>query len=455
MKSSWSSTGAFLVDAGECSRTLRLSHEAGVPVRSLHLNSTDALFLPHRGRTQRRPHVAAVMVASLVAPPDADAARRGRDARAAGRGAALPGGDRLGLLVSARRGSGTCPGIGQARRRIRAAAGAPAAAGTAGTAHARRARCVQSRDRRHRIHQPRGVTGQPVSRAAGRDMDRRPSSRQGQLCGAQRPSGTATRDRGSAAAGRYREQLRVGARTPPAGVLATAGRQRSPPDAAASHSAVRSGPVRGDAARRVLHRRLAALRHACRSLGPLCRLSARRQGRTHRRQHGCQSARRPQSAPALDSANQRVRSARVACRQCVAASRTSLSHIAGRRRQWTVLAGGCTQRAHELDAHRHLAASHWAAAAAYAAGAGGRNQFPPRDGELHADRHARARSGGPHHLCQRSLLRNDGLERKRARRPDAALPLLAGIRSRSHERAARGRACYRAACRGKAVSRCG
>jgi hypothetical protein len=62
-----------------------------------------------------------------------------------------------------------------------------------------------------------------------------------------------------------------------------------------------------------------------------------------------------------------------------------------------------------LDADRQLAPH--APPDAGAAGADGGDQLPPRDGELHAHRHAGARHARPHHLRERRLLPDDGLER--------------------------------------------
>ena len=246
---------------------------------------------------------------------------------------------------------------------------------------------------------------------AGDQLDRRPAPLQGRLCGAQRSPGAAACGRRGAAPGRHREQLRAGARAAPAGVLAAGGRRRPAGDAAAAHSAVRPGPVRRHGAGRVLDRRPAALRHALGGLGALCGVAARRQGRPDRRQHGRQSARAPEraSCPGPSTINEyEVPVSPVG--NAPDAARAGLSHLAGRGRQRAVLAGRRAQRAHELDADRHLAPH--AAPAPGPAGAGGRNQLPARDGKLDADRHARARPRGPHHLRQRRLLRDDGLGRR-------------------------------------------
>ena len=103
-----------------------------------------------------------------------------------------------------------------------------------------------------------------------------------------------------------------------------------------------------------------------------------------------------------------------------------------------------------LDADRQLAPH--APPHAGAAGAGGRNQLPPRDGKLHAHRHARARHAGPHHLRERRVLPDDGLERSRTGGPHSALPLLARGRPRTARGAARRRIA--AAAPSRAASRC-
>jgi hypothetical protein len=58
-------------------------------------------------------------------------------------------------------------------------------------------------------------------------------------------------------------------------------------------------------------------------------------------------------------------------------------------------------------------------------GPGGRDQLPPCHGKLRADRHASAGSARPHHLCERRLLPDDGLEREGSGRPGSTLFLLA------------------------------
>ena len=115
------------------------------------------------------------------------------------------------------------------------------------------------------------------------------------------------------------------------------------------------------------------------------RSPARRARERAGRQHGhAEAGREKPWAPV-----HRIRGAGLAGRQRHRAARPGLSHLDRADRQqacsgWSVALG-----ADGLDADRHLAPH--APPAAGAAGAGGRNQLPPRDGELHADRHARAR----------------------------------------------------------------
>ena len=149
-------------------------------------------------------------------------------------------------------------------------------------------------------------------------------------------------------------------------------------------------------------RRPAALRHARRRSRRATRSRCSTPRAADRRQHR-QPARGRARACCPGRAHQRVRGAGVAGRQRPAAARAGLPHLAGPGRQRPVLAGGGAERADQLDADRHLAPH--APAPAGAAGAGGRDQLPPRDGELDAHRHARARPGRPHHLRQRRLLR--------------------------------------------------
>ena len=79
-------------------------------------------------------------VRPLVAAPVGGAPGPLRDARPAGLGAAVPGGDHLGVLVPAQRGVRARAGGGQARHRGRAAADAPAPDREPGAADAHRAR---------------------------------------------------------------------------------------------------------------------------------------------------------------------------------------------------------------------------------------------------------------------------------------------------------------------------
>ena len=154
------------------------------------------------------------------------------------------------------------------------------------------------------------------------------------------------------------------------------------------------------------------------------------------RRAGRQLGAGPQSghaAAALGGAGQRIRGAGLAGGQRPHHPRAGLPHLAGRDRQRPVLAGRRAERDDRLDADRQLAPH--APPHAGAAGAGGRDQLPPRHGELHADRHARARHAGPHHLRERRVLPDDRLERGRTGGPHAALPLLARGRPRTAGRA--------------------
>ena len=252
------------------------------------------------------------------------------------------------------------------------------------------------------------------------------------------------------ARGRNREHLQPGARPAAAGLLAAGRGQRQHRPAAAAHPADRAGPLRRRDPGRVLHRRPAALRRAGRGLGQVRGRAAGRQGPRAGRQLGAG----PQSghaAAALGRAAQRVRGAGLAGGQRPDHPGPGLPHLAGRDRQRPVLAGRRAERHDGLDADRQLAPH--PPPDAGAAGAGGGDQLPPRDGKLHADRHARAGHAGPHHLRQRGVLPDDGLERSRAGRPHAALPLLA----RGRPRAAAGRG-WTTNCTGaprRAASRCG
>ena len=120
---------------------------------------------------------------------------------------------------------------------------------------------------------------------------------------------------------------------------------------------------------------------------------------------------------------QRIPGARLARGQRPAAARPGLAHLDRPDRQRPVLDGGRAEHHDRLDAAGQLAPH--PPAPAGAKGAGGRDQFPPRDGKLHAHRHACARHARPHHLCERRFLRNDRVERGRAGGRHRPLPLLA------------------------------
>ena len=109
--------------------------------------------------------------------------------------------------------------------------------------------------------------------------------------------------------------------------------------------------------------------------------------------------------------------------------RAGLAHLDRPDQQHPVLDGRGAVGADRLDAARHLAPHAPAPADAGRARAG--DELPPRDGELHADRHARHGHGRPHHLREPGVLRDDRLPRVRAGRPPPALPLLA---ARPHRR---------------------
>jgi hypothetical protein len=98
------------------------------------------------------------------------------------------------------------------------------------------------------------------------------------------------------------------------------------------------------------------------------------------------------------------------------AYRTSLG-VVGSGLFWLV---GTAERHDGLDADCHLAPH--PPAHAGAAGAGGRDQLPPRHGKLHADRHARAGHARPHHLRERRVLPDDRLERSRTGGPEPPFP---------------------------------
>ena len=280
-------------------------------------------------------------------------------------------------------------------------------------------------------------------------LDRRAPPHQGQLCSAQRVQPPAAGRRRDPAVGRNGKHLQPGARPAAAGVFAARRRQRRHRPAAAAHSADRAGPLCRRHPGRVFHRRPAALRRAGRSLGQVRGGAAGRQEPAAGRQFGAG----PQSGhatAALGGAAQRIRGAGLAGGQRPDHPRAGLPHFAGRDRQRPVLAGRRTERDDRLDADRQLAPH--APPHAGAAGTGGRDQLPPRDGELHADRHARARPAGSHHLRERGVLPDDRLERSRTGRPHAALPLLARGRPRAAGRAP-GRRAARPRPR-RAASRC-
>ncbi len=83
-----------------------------------------------------------------------------------------------------------------------------------------------------------------------------------------------------------------------------------------------------------------------------------------------------------------LRRAGVPGRQRTATERAAVSHLAGRDRQQPVLAGGCVEPAHLVDARGHVTPHPTPAAGA--AGARGRDELSPRDGKLDPDRNARA-----------------------------------------------------------------
>ena len=97
------------------------------------------------------------------------------------------------------------------------------------------------------------------------------------------------------------------------------------------------------------------------------------------------------------------------------------------------LVGGA-EPAHRLDAGGQLAP--YPQTSAHAAGPGYRDQFPPRHGKLHVDRHARHGPTRTHHIRQCRFLPDDGLERHRTRRSAGPLSLLARRRPRQFARPA-------------------
>jgi PAS domain S-box-containing protein len=92
-----------------------------------------------------------------------------------------------------------------------------------------------------------------------------------------------------------------------------------------------------------------------------------------------------------------------------AAARPGLAHQHRPGQQHLVLDGGGAVGADGVDAAGHLAPH--APAQPDPVGAGAGDQLPPRDGKLHAHRHARDGPGRPHHLRQRRLLPDDRLHR--------------------------------------------
>ena len=102
------------------------------------------------------------------------------------------------------------------------------------------------------------------------------------------------------------------------------------------------------------------------------------------------------------------------------AARPGLAHLHRPHQQRAVLAGAGAGGHDGVDAAGHLAPHAPAHTDPERADAG--DQLPPRDGELHADRHARHGHGHAHHLREPGLLRDDGLLRGRPRRSHAALP---------------------------------
>ena len=166
------------------SRKPRPASRAPLPL-PLHLQVHARPRPRSRSRAARRGR-AGSLVATLVAPPDARAPGPLRDAGAAGRRPAVPRRHCFRLRLPAPGGNGPRAGSREARRRIRAAARAPAAAGAPGTADAHRPRHLQQGSRRRGVRRPGGIHGDPVPRAAGADVDRRAPPHQGQLRSAQR-----------------------------------------------------------------------------------------------------------------------------------------------------------------------------------------------------------------------------------------------------------------------------
>ena len=235
-----------------------------------------ARMQPAHDPRRRRPSCTrpASWSAPLVAPPDR---RRGRTASPRSRPlvvrAAVPGGHHLGLLVPAQRGIRARAGIGQARRRDRAAADPPAPDREPGAAGAHRAR-----DRQRATSTPTSSSARPTGFTrerpeitqpdAGSTTDARITA--SLLLGAELPR----RDDGSTRRARRRRcRSRAGAASPssPSPPRATCASRsiRSPfarrlrhAGVPGAHAADRPQRLRRHADRRVLGRGPAALLHA-------------------------------------------------------------------------------------------------------------------------------------------------------------------------------------------------
>ena len=256
-------------------------------------------------------------------------------------------------------------------------------------------------DRRRRARSRRATAASDLQPQAG-EAERRPTPRAA----------------GRGRHGRARDRLRRGARPAPAGVLA--GLHRTPAATPCSRSTAADRPqrLRRHADRRVLDREPAALLRAGRGDAAARRHAVRRAG-SHAGQLGdrrCRARSRGRRRSCTTCRSRRRGNGLVLRSQ---GYRTSIGLI-GNTLFWMVVA---LSRAHGVDAARHLAPHAPARADAGRAGLG--DQLPPRDGELDAHRHARDGHGGPHHLREPGVLRDDRLRRGGTDRPPRALPALA------------------------------
>ena len=376
----------------------------------------------------------AALARPLVGAPARGAAGPLRHPGAAGVGAAVPGGHHLGLLVPAQRGNRARDRVAEARYRDRPAADAAAPDREPGAAGAHGQRAGEARNRRRRLRRPgAGLRARTPDRDADRLAGRQPQA-QGQPLGHAVPRGKRARQRRHrpvAAARRARA-------TPPEVAFAQARDMRQPVYSRAFVDSTGStvfqmqvplvarntfaGTLLVEYSVESLLRHFVppdiARRHSMSVVDDRQRVLAG----TVTPMPGQEPTR---SAPIVYDA------AAGAGRQRPAAARPGLPHLDRPDQQHAVLDGRGAVGADGVDAARQLAPP--APPRADPGGAGAGDELPPRDGELHAHRHARDGPGRPHHLCQRRVLRDDRFCRSGADRPRAALPLLAaGPHRREH-----------------------